>query len=453
MEYVKDICGQLGVECLVYHKDIAKLAEEMKCSTEEAGRYYRYAKFEETARKFGANKIAVAHNMNDSSETVLLNLFRGTGIKGLCGIPAKRDNIVRPLLCVSRAEIEAFLAEQNISYRTDSTNLTDEYTRNKIRRNILPYATGEINAHTVENIIKAAGQLNDIEDYLTIETEKAKNSVIIKKEYRNLAQDKFNNDTKNDKKNIKYDIDGLEDDNIVSIDLDYKEWINTHPTIQKRVIRDCINEVAGRLKDITETHIDLIMDLWTLEPGKQLSLPYNIYSVRTADGVKLIKGEPDKRMEHPNIGVHIIVKRCGITESPTRYNVPGGIFEISYQSLNEVYKGLSINADNTSSDNYNCTQIPDLMYTKWFDCGKIKSDLQIRTRMEGDFIEIDSSGNRKKLKTYFIDEKIPKDDRDNILLVADGSHILWIVGYRMSSGAKIGATTQNVLKIQYYENK
>lgn len=400
MEYVRELCGRLGVACFVYRKDIAALADEMKCSTEEAGRVYRYKKFEDTMEKVVADKIAVAHNMNDSSETFLLNLFRGTGIKGLCGIPVMRGNIIRPLLCADRSEIETFLNERHILYRVDSTNLTDGYTRNKIRRNILPYAAEEINARAAENICKAAGQLGEIEDYLTRETEKAKERIITDGDGRRIC-------------------------------LDEAEWNITHNAIRKRIIRECIFELSGRLKDITETHIELIMGLWRLGKGKQLSFPYDIYAVRTDGGIEIRRGNPETLPEHLNEDVNITINMARISEIPTQVVTPAGIFEVSYEMPEDIGK------------------IPDLLYTKWFNCGKINNDLQIRTRREGDWLEIDGKGGKKKLKSFFIDSKIPKEERGNILLVADGSHILWIVGYRISNGVKVDGVTDKCIKIKY----
>ena len=104
--FVKELCKKLDVPCKVYHLDIPAMAKKKKMSEEEAGRQARYEIFENLATETGAQKIAVAHNLNDNSETVLFHLFRGSGLKGLMGIPVKRDKIVRPILCLSRQEIE-----------------------------------------------------------------------------------------------------------------------------------------------------------------------------------------------------------------------------------------------------------------------------------------------------------------------------------------------------------
>ncbi len=134
--FVRALAEQLGLPCAVSHIDAAALALRDHISVEEAGRMARYAFFAQTAGEGG--RIATAHTLDDSIETVLMNLVRGTGLRGLCGIPRIRGNIVRPLLDCTRAEVEDYLGALGQPYCTDSTNLTDDYTRNRIRHDILP---------------------------------------------------------------------------------------------------------------------------------------------------------------------------------------------------------------------------------------------------------------------------------------------------------------------------
>lgn len=135
-QFVRELAGQLGLPYAVRHIDAAALALENHLSVEEAGRNARYAFFAETAGEGG--RVATAHTLDDTIETVLMNLIRGTGLHGLCGIPRIRGNIVRPLLDVTRAEVEEYLALLGQPYCTDSTNLSDDYTRNRIRHEIVP---------------------------------------------------------------------------------------------------------------------------------------------------------------------------------------------------------------------------------------------------------------------------------------------------------------------------
>ena len=134
--FVRALAEQLGLPCAVSRIDAAALALRDHISVEEAGRTARYAFFAQTAGEGG--RIATAHTLDDSIETVLMNLVRGTGLRGLCGIPRIRGNIIRPLLDCTRAEVEDYLGALGQPYCTDSTNLTDDYTRNRIRHDILP---------------------------------------------------------------------------------------------------------------------------------------------------------------------------------------------------------------------------------------------------------------------------------------------------------------------------
>ena len=130
---VEDYCLKLGIDCRVYSVDIPALAKEMGIGEEECGRLMRYECFD----NMGCDAAATAHTLSDSIETMMFNLIRGTGLRGLCGIPAKRDNIIRPLIDCARSEIEDYCHKNGIDYITDSTNLTDDYTRNFVRHNIV----------------------------------------------------------------------------------------------------------------------------------------------------------------------------------------------------------------------------------------------------------------------------------------------------------------------------
>ncbi len=136
-EFCKRICEQLNVPLEISRVDVSNEAKKTKYSIELCARKIRYEFFEKSAKKHNAI-IATAHTMSDSMETVVFNIMRGTSLKGICGIPPKRDNIIRPLINLTREEVEEYCKENNLDYVTDSTNLSDEYSRNFIRHNIIP---------------------------------------------------------------------------------------------------------------------------------------------------------------------------------------------------------------------------------------------------------------------------------------------------------------------------
>ena len=175
--FVREFCKKKGLTLLVEHFDTKQFAAENKLSIEMAARELRYNWFEKIRAEYNAGAIAVAHHSDDSIETILLNLLRGTGLKGICGIRPRNGFIVRPLLCVNRKEIEDYLTENGIGYITDSTNLENEYTRNKIRNIVMPILR-EINPQ-IDSVM-----LSNAENFAAAETiykgviEKGKSSAV-----------------------------------------------------------------------------------------------------------------------------------------------------------------------------------------------------------------------------------------------------------------------------------
>lgn len=237
-EFVEHISKKLGVECKIFHIDVPSIARNRKISEEETGRIERYAVFESVAQEIGANKIAVAHNLNDNSETVLFHLFRGSGLKGMTGIPVKRGKIIRPLLCLTRSEIEEYLEKNQLNYCIDSTNKETEYSRNKLRLEILPYIKENINSKADEHIVNTAEGLREVYDYIECQTNEA---------YEECVR---NNIILNKAKNLP-------------------------SVILKEVIRRWIFKNTGSLKDITAIHIGMVVSLLNNNVSKKIEIPYS----------------------------------------------------------------------------------------------------------------------------------------------------------------------------------
>ena len=175
--FVREFCKKKGLTLLVEHFDTKQFAAENKLSIEMAARELRYNWFEKIRAEYNAGAIAVAHHSDDSIETILLNLLRGTGLKGICGIRPRNGFIVRPLLCVNRKEIEEYLAENGIGYITDSTNLENEYTRNKIRNIVMPILR-EINPQIDSVMLSNAENFAAAETIYKVVIEKEKSSAV-----------------------------------------------------------------------------------------------------------------------------------------------------------------------------------------------------------------------------------------------------------------------------------
>lgn len=165
-DFCRTLCEKLHIPLSVYRVDVKGKVMETGMSVEQAARALRYDAFLKESEKYPAARIATAHNRCDNSETMLFNMARGTGVKGMCGIPYKRDNIIRPLLDLTREEIEDFLLKQEQSFVTDSTNLCDDYSRNKLRHSVVPVMCG-INRGFHQAAARLASSAREDEEYFS----------------------------------------------------------------------------------------------------------------------------------------------------------------------------------------------------------------------------------------------------------------------------------------------
>lgn len=162
--FCRNVCKKNSVDIKVFNEDVKGFAAKNKLSIEEAARDIRYKNFKLSAKEFGCNKIITAHNKNDNAETVLLNLINGTGLKGLTGIPVKRENIIRPFLSTTKPEIINYLHENNIEFRIDKTNDENDYSRNFLRNKIIPQVMEKFNPQLPESLLRMSELINIAED-------------------------------------------------------------------------------------------------------------------------------------------------------------------------------------------------------------------------------------------------------------------------------------------------
>ncbi len=163
--FTEEQCRRLGIPCTLGRGDVPAFAAQQKIGLEEAARVLRYRFLEETADRLGCDRIATAHNQNDNAETMLMNLCRGAGTRGLAGIPPVRGRLIRPLLATDRASIEAYLRENDIPHIEDSSNQDDRNTRNRIRHQLLPLLE-EMNPSMLLAFSRTASLLREDEEYL-----------------------------------------------------------------------------------------------------------------------------------------------------------------------------------------------------------------------------------------------------------------------------------------------
>ena len=234
--YVEQLCEERGIPFFLTRAEVRNRARMEKISEEEAGRRTRYEAFEKAAKEWGATKIAVAHNSNDRSETQLFHLFRGSGIRGLASILPVRDRIIRPLLCLERWEIEKFLQQRGIVYCKDATNEEDDYTRNRIRHHILPYAEQNIVKGCVAHMNQTAELLAETEDYLELQTKEAAGRCI-----RATDGDGESAETGDSRNAV--------------ICIAVESFLSLHPVIRKRLLYEEVKQLSPGQKDITYQHI------------------------------------------------------------------------------------------------------------------------------------------------------------------------------------------------------
>ena len=329
---------------------------------------------------------------------MLHHLARGTGIRGLSGIQAVNGEIIRPVLCLERKEIVNYLKERGISYITDSSNLSDDYTRNRIRNHILPAMEQKINAKAVEHMAETARVLAEADSYL-------------QKKGRELLA-------------------GCRKENGYLLD---EKFFAQDPILQEYAVMEAFEILSGKRKDFTSLHVDQVLSLQKKENGRYINLPESLRVIRQYGGVCLKKNSASDRENAASTEKKV---SAGLREMSMELPVPGilespfGVFESKIFS-------------------YKKQKIEEKKYTKWFDYDKIKNSPCVRTRRQGDYLTVNSEGGRKKLNRIFIDEKIPAEMRDRLPVVAVGSEILWIPGGRMNEKYKITSTTGRVLELHY----
>lgn len=407
-KYVEEICRRLDIPCRVFHENVELISRKRKQSLEEAGRQARREAFETMCRENGGTKIAAAHHRDDNAETVLMNIARGTGIRGLCGIRPVQGKWIRPLLCLSREETEGWLERKNIPYCTDDTNHDDEYTRNRIRHHIIPALREQVNQGAALHLDSLSFQAREIWEYLEAGADEA---------WKRCVTEEASEDGK------------------IRILINAEKIGKTPAAVRKLLIHRCICRTAGREKDIQAVHVRDVLELFEKQPGRSVRLPYRVEAVRVYEGVAF-----SRRSEEADC--------VPAGESPEEFSlelkIPG---ETVIPGTGRKICCVILGPEAA----FSAKEIPQKSYTKCFDYDIIKHGLSARYRRPGDYLVIDGNGRRQKLKAFFINEKVPADERGRKLLIADGDHIIWIPGMRMSRAYQTGEQTKRILRIQITE--
>lgn len=393
-EFVAEFCARYGIDCYPRAIDVPRLIRETGMSAEEAARKARYQYLREVARDTGSTKIATGHHQDDQAETVLMNLFRGAGSAGIRGMQPVNGDIIRPLLSVSREEILAYCQKQGLEPMFDSSNLSANYLRNRIRLQLLPQLESQYNGAVKESLCRTAAIIGDEHAFI--------------RQTAQLVWDQV----------VREDQQGLE--------LVAGQMQLLHVAVKREIIRMTIEKKQGSLTGISFYHVETLIEMLSHgRVGSKIQLPGGLTIYKTYDG--LYVGE--KTIKIPEL-----------TEDLTQELMVPGITKV------DILKTV-ISAELTTVEKKRERNVAI------FDADKVEFPLFVRTRRPGDrFVPFGFTGN-KKLKEFFIDNKIVREQRDVIPIVCDGEgHIIWIGGYRQSQQARTTDETERFLVLTILEN-
>lgn len=379
---VKETAHKLNLEFRVKRASMDDYAKTHKISAEDAGRRLRYEFFNELASQYENSKIAIAHNKNDQAETLLMRMIRGTGLDGMVAMDFRNGNIIRPILSFSKDEIISYLDSNLIPYAIDKTNLSNDYTRNYIRNQIIPeFST--INP-------KAGDAIYDLSMLLKEDLKIVDRS--IDSLYKELLV--------------------LEDENQILFDI--SKFDELEDFYQKRLLRKAIGKLKNNLKDISKKNIDEFLSLTTLASGKKI----------IKDDLEFIKNY--KTYQLSKVENNLNLENFAFLSLDEEINFNGKIIKATLvNSMGEKNKNIA-----------------------YFSFDKLKFPLKLRYREKGDTFKPLGFNHNKKLKDFFIDQKVDRNLRDQIPIILSDDKIIWLVGFRQSEEFKVDKEDKNIIKIE-----
>lgn len=382
--FCERLCREHEIPFYQESVDVSARASASGMNLQEAARELRYAAFSSVAGRIGAQRIALGHNADDQAETFLMRLIRGTGPSGLAGIPVCRGPVIRPLLETPREDIERFLAAEGVSACADSSNLKGDYLRNRLRKMIMPEVR-RMNPSFLQTVRNTIDVLRDEERYFTIASTKALMRMISRKR-----------------------------ENRIELFLSPMETLDI--VILRRVLRRALAETFS-LRGIGFDHIEEIIRLVRDgQAGDRIMLPREIRAIRDY-AVLILTAEPPPRIDE-----------CEV--------MPPG--EVAIRGAGLILRASLEDAPGEPADGRTAAV---------FDAGKMRFPLVVRPRRHGDFFLPFGFGKRKKLQDFFVDQKVPRDERDAVPIVVSGGEIVWVAGYRADERFRATDGTKKFLRL------
>lgn len=396
--FVKALAEKYNFTFELDRKSMDKLAKDLSLSPEEAGRKIRYDFFYSLASKYSANKIVTGHNQDDLAETILLNILRGSGLKGLIGIEDKKGKIIRPLLSFSREEIESYAKENGLNHVEDSTNFQDIYRRNSLRLKLIPFIEENYNPNFKSALAKLsvlAGESMGIIDDST------------RTNYQNIF---------------------IKEENGISF-FDKLAFSKLDLANKRNLVRFIVEKTRGNLDGFTFEHSREIIDLLDKDTGKEKNI-LDISFKNSYGNFVVGRFKDFQRQEHIQIE-----EKISLEEIDNKF-VEFGKYRLEFRVISK-------------EDLKNLKKSQKRFY---FDYNLLEDFVKIRTRRNGDRISLDKLKGKKKLKDLFIDQKIDKSLREALpILLNNKGEILAVMGLRRSSLAKLSDKTEKILLAEVEE--
>lgn len=376
-------CAERGIPCYL---GLAALGETArKGSKQSAARTARYAFLEKIAAQISASAIATAHTQDDQIETVLMNVLRGTGLDGLRGIPPRRGLFVRPMLDVSRADVEAYCAMHSLTPRHDPSNFSpDTYTRNRIRLELLPQLERDYHPGVRQSLLRLSEITKRDSEYLQTQAKAA------------LAQ-------------------ATQDRDFHQITLDRFALAALHPALLRHTLRAALSEMRGTGEGLTYAHLEQISDAITAGNRQTfgLNLPVPKGTVRVTQEI-----------------VTVTLDRVPMPAADTIVSLP--------------VPGIACRSENNRQVQASFDPLP---HSVTLDAETVQlATLAVRSWQPGDRIDpLGMVGRHKKVADIFSDAKVPRSERNRVPIVLDANGLLWVAGHCVSERAKVTPETRRVL--------
>jgi tRNA(Ile)-lysidine synthase len=390
-QFVEDTARHLDIYCISKSIDVPTYQRQHKLSSEDAARQVRYAFLRATAAQLGADRIAVGHTADDQAETILLHLLRGSGLRGLCGMPPIRALIIRPLIRVLRRDVLEYLRTHRLPSREDSTNDQRQYTRNRIRLDLLPTLQRRYNPRLVQALCTTAQLLADDEAALQA-----------------MAHQHF----------VLARLPSAPE----QIQLQIGALTPLPPTLQRRVLREALNEMMGNLQGVTSAHVTALRALLRPSVGhKWLQLPRGVVVERSYEVLRIHRQG-----------------RTAALDVDVPLPIPGvcRIDALGVTIVSDLFQPKAAAGPFPTGE------------VTWLDAERVGQSARVRTRRPGDRLQPLGSSYPRKLKAFLIDAKVPRVIRDRLPLVVSSTGIAWVAGIRPAEWAKVVPATRLILRLE-----